>query len=125
MSRVLVIEDSSDIRLLLTQMLEGEGYEVTVAEDGLEGLQVDATISPDLVVLDVNLPTIDGYEVCRRLKERRNVPVLLLTVSAEEDEVNQGMQAGADLHISKPFEMTTFLNCVRTLLLRSSISFQA
>ncbi len=88
MSRVLVIEDSSDIRLLLTQMLEGEGYEVTVAEDGLEGLQVDATISPDLVVLDVNLPTIDGYEVCRRLKERRNVPVLLLTVRAEEDEVN-------------------------------------
>lgn len=125
MSRVLVIEDSPDIRLLVTQILESEGYEVAVAEDGLEGLQLDATTSPDLVVLDVNLPTIDGYEVCRRLKERRNVPVLMLTVRAEEAEVNKGMQAGADLHISKPFDMMTFLNCIRTLLLRSSVSFQA
>jgi DNA-binding response OmpR family regulator len=125
MSRVLVIEDSPDIRLLVTQMLQSEGYDVAVAEDGLEGLQLDATISADLVVLDVNLPTIDGYEVCRRLKERRNVPVLMLTVRAEEAEVNKGMQAGADLHISKPFDMATFLNCVRTLLLRSSVSFQA
>lgn len=125
MPRVLVIEDSFDIRLLVTQILESEGYDVAVAEDGLEGLQVDAIHSADLVVLDVNLPTIDGYEVCRRLKERRNVPVLMLTVRAEEAEINQGMQAGADLHISKPFDMATFLNCVRTLLLRSSVSFQA
>lgn len=125
MPRVLIIEDSPDIRLLVTQMLQSEGYDVAVAEDGLEGLQLDATISADLVVLDVNLPTIDGYEVCRRLKERRNVPVLMLTVRAEEAEVNKGMQAGADLHISKPFDMATFLNCVRTLVLRSSVSFPA
>lgn len=115
---ILVVDDNPDIRMLVSQLLQIEGYAVTMAQDGLEALQLEAQHSPNMIILDVNLPLIDGYEVCRRIKARRSVPILMLTVRAEPDEVVIAKQAGADCHLSKPFEMIDFLESVHTLIKR-------
>jgi CheY-like chemotaxis protein len=110
---ILVVEDNYDVRTLLEHMLRAEGYEVTSAADGIEALQIESSQQPDVVVLDVNLPLLDGYEVCRRIKARRAVPVVILTVRAEPAEIELGMSAGADVHLTKPFDMPSFLQSIR------------
>lgn len=107
--RVLVVDDNRDIVELVEQLLIAEGHQVVVARDGLEALQQEAGTDPDLVICDVNLPRLDGWEVCRRIKARRPVPVVLLTVRAERADVERSLAAGADAHLSKPFDIIEFL----------------
>jgi CheY-like chemotaxis protein len=114
--RVLLADDNNDILTLVRQVLALEGYEVIVARDGLEALQQDAAAQPDLVVLDVNMPRLDGWEVCKRIKTRRSVPVVLLTVRAEKVDIAQSAEAGADAHLFKPFDIAEFLECVARLV---------
>jgi DNA-binding response OmpR family regulator len=114
--RILVVDDNRDILDLIQRVLLTYGYDVVIARDGLEAIQQESIVQPDLVVLDVNLPTLDGWEVCRRIKARRDVPVMLLTVRAERADLERSRDAGADDHLPKPFDITEFLNRINQLV---------
>ena len=125
MTRVLVVEDSPDIARLVQRSLLLEGYEVDVANDGRGALAVVRDSPPDLIVLDLMLPDIDGMEICRRVRameaayEQPPVPVLMLTaLDAVPDRVS-GLDAGADDYVPKPFAITELMARVRSLLRRS------
>lgn len=120
--RILVVDDNRDILELVQRVLLTYGYDVVIARDGLEALQQDANTSPDLIVLDVNLPVLDGWEVCRRIKGRRDVPIMLLTVRAERADIESSREAGADDHLPKPFDIAEFLDRINQLMRRPSIS---
>ena len=122
--RILVVDDNRDILELITRVLSTYGYDVVIARDGLEALQQEANANPDLVVLDVNLPNLDGWEVCRRIKARRSVPVMLLTVRAERADIELSRAAGADDHLPKPFDIAEFLGRITTLAARSATATQ-
>jgi DNA-binding response OmpR family regulator len=103
---VLVADDDPDILDLVRYRLERSGYEVAVARDGLEAVQLAGELSPSLAVLDVMMPSLNGFEVTRRLREdpaTREIPVILLTARAQEADVQEGFDAGADDYIRKPF----------------------
>jgi DNA-binding response OmpR family regulator len=116
--RVLIVDDNRDILDLVQRVLQTYGYDVVIARDGIDALQQESATLPDMVVLDVNLPAIDGWEVCRRIKARRNVPVMLLTVRAERADLERSREAGADDHLAKPFDITIFLNRITQLAQR-------
>jgi DNA-binding response OmpR family regulator len=120
--RILVVDDNRDIVELVQRVLRIEGHEVVIARDGLEALQQDLATQPDLVVLDVNLPVFDGWEVCRRIKARRAVPVLLLTVRSERVDIEHSLEAGADAHLLKPFDIAAFLEHIAMFSARASSS---
>ena len=116
--RVLVVDDDPSIAAALRRALLYEGYAVTVAADGVSALQRAQADSPDLVILDIMLPGIDGIEVCRRLRAEDDVPVLMLTArDATEDRV-LGLDIGADDYLVKPFAYEELLARVRALLRR-------
>ncbi len=113
--RILIVDDNRDIVELLQRVLRLEGHEVLIARDGLEALQQEAAGQPDLVILDVNLPALDGWEVCRRIKARRDVPVIPLTVRAERADIERSRAAGADDHLLKPFDIGAFLKHITNI----------
>jgi len=118
---ILVMEDEDALATLLQYNLEKEGYDVTVAADGEEGLlQVDERL-PDLVLLDWMLPKLSGIEVCRRLRgraETRNLPIIMLTARGEETDRVRGLDTGADDYMTKPFSMTELTARIRAVLRR-------
>jgi len=115
---ILVVDDSRPFRQSLTRFLRMEGFEVIEAEDGVDGLEAYKYWQPDLVVMDVNMPRMDGYEAIRRLREFSYVPVLILSArSAEMDKV-LGLNVGADCYLSKPFSGSELLARVQALLRR-------
>jgi len=116
--RVLVIEDDIEITDVLRRSLCHEGYEVRTASDGVEALDTAAEFTPDLVVLDLGLPRLDGIEVCRRLRADGDVPILILTARTETDDRVAGLDSGADDYLVKPFERQEFLARIRALLRR-------
>jgi DNA-binding response OmpR family regulator len=120
-ARILLVEDNEDLAFGLRATLEFEGYEVEVAGDGREGCERIAADRPDLVVLDLMLPELDGYEVLSRLrKEGDRTPVLILTARGEEGDVVLGFDRGADDYVTKPFSTVELLARVRALLRRTS-----
>ena len=116
--RVLVVEDDEDIALALQRSLRMEGYEVRVAPDGEAALQAAGSFLPDLVVLDLGLPKIDGIEVARRLRSGGDVPILMLTARDAVDSRVEGLDSGADDYLVKPFERQELLARLRALLRR-------
>ena len=116
--RVLVIEDDTEITDALRRSLRHEGYEVRTAGDGVEALDAAAEFIPDLVVLDLGLPRLDGIEVCRQLRADGDVPILILTARTETDDRVAGLDSGADDYLVKPFERQEFLARIRALLRR-------
>src|SRR4051812_27212594 len=116
--RVLVVEDDVDIADVLRRSLRNEGYEVRTSADGVEALDVAAGFVPDLVVLDLGLPGLDGIEVCRRLRSDGDVPILMLTARAETEDRVTGLDSGADDYLVKPFEREELLARIRALLRR-------
>jgi DNA-binding response OmpR family regulator len=116
--RVLVIEDDTEITDALRRSLRHEGYEVRTAGDGVEALDTAAEFIPDLVVLDLGLPRLDGIEVCRQLRADGDVPILILTARTETDDRVTGLDSGADDYLVKPFERQEFLARIRALLRR-------
>jgi two-component system, OmpR family, alkaline phosphatase synthesis response regulator PhoP len=121
MTRVLVVEDNADLAFGLRNNLEIEGYEVLVAADGPAGLAAARTAAPDLIVLDLMLPGMDGYRVLRALRdERRTTPVLILTARGEESDKVRGFRLGADDYVTKPFGVLELLARVEALLRRAN-----
>ena len=116
--RVLVVEDDAEITDVLRRSLRHEGYEVRTAGDGVEALDAALQFVPDLVVLDLGLPQLDGIEVCRQLRADGDVPILILTARTETDDRVTGLDSGADDYLVKPFERQEFLARIRALLRR-------
>ena len=116
--RVLVVEDDAEITDVLRRSLRNEGYEVRTAGDGIEALDQAQAFVPDLVVLDLGLPRLDGTEVCRQLRAEGDVPILVLTARAETDDRVDGLDSGADDYLVKPFERRELLARIRALLRR-------
>ena len=116
---VLIVEDERNIAELLQLYLEKEGYCVTIAADGGQGLEKFRTIRPDLVLLDVMMPVMDGWQLCRAIRAESDTPVIMLTAKAETDDKVTGLKSGADDYITKPFEMKEVLARIEAVLRRS------
>ncbi len=116
--RVLVVEDDDDIADVLRRSLRQEGHEVRTAADGEEALTMASEFVPDLVILDLGLPKLDGVEVCRKLRADGDVPILILTARSDTGDRVEGLDAGADDYLAKPFERTELLARMRALLRR-------
>jgi two-component system phosphate regulon response regulator PhoB len=126
--RVLIIEDERDLLEVLTYNLQREGFEVAVAQDGQEGLLKAQMQLPDMILLDLMLPKLDGLEVCRELKagERtRTIPILMLTAKAEETDQVVGFTMGADDYVTKPFSIKVLIQRIRVLQRRKEPSADA
>jgi DNA-binding response OmpR family regulator len=115
---ILVVEDEADIRAAIAARLRGEGFQVELAADGLAGVEAATTHRPDLVVLDLMLPGIDGLEVCRRIQAERPVPVVMLTARDDETDVLVGLGVGADDYLTKPFSPRELVARIRAILRR-------
>jgi two-component system response regulator MprA len=116
--RVLVVEDDADIADVLRRTVRQEGHEVRSAGDGVEALQLAEDFVPDLVILDLGLPKLDGVEVCRRLRAESDAPILILTARTHTDDRVEGLDSGADDYLVKPFERKELLARMRALLRR-------
>ena len=116
---VLIVEDDKNIQELLQLYLEKEGYAVTVAGDGGQGLTKFRAIKPDLVLLDVMMPVMDGWEVCKAIRAESRTPVIMLTAKGELDDKITGLKAGADDYVTKPFEMRELIARIEAVLRRS------
>ena len=118
---VLIVEDEVNIAQLLQMYLEKEGYAVTVANDGGQGLNKFRAIKPDLVLLDVMMPVMDGWTVCKNIRAESQVPIIMLTAKGETDDKVSGLRAGADDYVTKPFEMKEVLARIEAVLRRAMI----
>jgi two-component system, OmpR family, response regulator MprA len=116
--RVLVVEDDAAIADVLRRLLRQEGHEVRSAEDGVEALELAESFVPDLVILDLGLPKLDGVEVCRRLRAESDAPILILTARTDTDDRVEGLDSGADDYLVKPFQRKELLARMRALLRR-------
>lgn len=116
--RVLVVEDDAEIADVLRRTLRQEGHEVKTASDGEEALDAAASFVPDLVILDLGLPKLDGVEVLRRIRSDNDVPILILTARSELDDRVDGLDTGADDYLVKPFEREELLARMRALMRR-------
>ena len=117
-ARVLVVDDEADIRGLLAELLRRAGHEVVEAENGRAGLRAFHSSPPDLVLLDVSMPELDGWQTLERIRDLSDVPVLMLTARGDELERVRGLQAGADDYVVKPFGRQELLARIETLLRR-------
>ena len=116
--KILVIEDEDGIIHLINLYLKDAGYDVVIAKDGADGLALHAREQPDLVVLDIMLPAIDGFEVCRRIRSWSKTPILMLTARGDEDDRINGLEMGADDYLVKPFSPRELVSRVRAILRR-------
>ena len=120
--RILLVDDEQPIQTLLSFPLQRDGYDVVQASDGREALSRFDEQAFDLVVLDVMMPRMDGLEVCRRLRARSSVPIIMLTAKSEEIDKVLGLELGADDYITKPFSMREFRSRVKAALRRSGMA---
>ncbi len=120
-TRILIVEDEPALQETLAYNLQKEGYEVHVTADGYQALETARFWTPDLILLDIMLPGLDGFEVCRRLRREMNTPVLMLT--ARDDEIDRvvGLEVGADDYLTKPFSMRELLARVKAQLRRAQL----
>jgi DNA-binding response OmpR family regulator len=120
-ARILLVDDEQSVQKLLAYPLRKEGYEVVPAMDGEEALERCRGQSFDLIVLDVMLPKLDGFDVCRQIRAQSSVPIIMLTAKAEEFDKVLGLELGADDYITKPFSMREFRSRVKAVLRRSDL----
>ncbi len=120
MAKILVVEDEKAIADIVAFNLMREGYEIRTAYDGLEGLRFALNEGVDLILLDVMLPGMDGFEICRRVREKSNVPIIMLTAREEETDKVLGLEIGADDYITKPFSMRELMARIHANLRRTA-----
>jgi len=117
--KVLIVDDELNIVTALEFLLQRSGYEVVAAQNGEEALQLVESFAPDLVLLDVMMPRISGYEVCRRMRERpewKHIKIVMLSAKGREAEVSKGVSLGADLYVTKPFSNNELVGKIGELL---------
>src|SRR5436305_1571247 len=119
MTRLLVVEDDKDIALALRLLLDRSGYSVEHAVDGRTGLRMVHEIHPDLLILDIGLPVMDGWQVLERVRDISDLPILLLTAHGQESDKVRGLRGGADDYLTKPFTNAELVARVEALLRRS------
>lgn len=119
-TRVLVIDDDQDLGALLARYLRGFNFDVSVARDATDGLQALERDPPDIVLLDVMLPEVDGFAVCRKVRERSRVPIVMLTARGAVDDRIVGLELGADDYVAKPFEPRELMARMQAVLRRSA-----
>jgi DNA-binding response OmpR family regulator len=120
-SRILVVEDDPNLLSALKYNLQKEGYEIATAVDGAEAVESARRLKPDLIVLDIMLPRLNGFEVCRILRKEMTVPIIMLTARADETDKIVGLEIGADDYITKPFSMRELTARVRAMLRRAQM----
>jgi two-component system KDP operon response regulator KdpE len=118
--RILVVDDEQEIRRAVTRALSARGFEVEAAEDGERALSIAERFGPDLIVLDLNMPGLDGMTVCRRIRSWSQVPIIILSVREDETDKVEALELGADDYLTKPFGTNELLARVRALLRRAS-----
>jgi two-component system alkaline phosphatase synthesis response regulator PhoP len=119
---ILIVEDEKDIQELVRYNLSKEGYRVTSADSGEEGLKTVQSLHPDLVILDLMLPGVDGLEVCRQMKKNSttaHIPIIMLTAKGDESDIVAGLEMGADDYVTKPFSLKVFTSRVLAVLRRN------
>lgn len=117
--RILIVDDEGDLRNMLKFRLEAMNYDVSEAADGQEGLDKSRSEKPDLIILDLMLPRIDGFKVCRMLKfdeRHKHIPIIMFTARAQEKDREIGKEMGADAYIAKPFEPEALMRKIKELL---------
>lgn len=117
--KILIVEDERDLSKTISFRLEANGYDVIAAYDGQDGLDKARSQKPDLIIMDLMLPKMDGYKACALLKSDARyskIPVIIFTARAQDEDVKMGKEAGADAYITKPFEPNTLLSKIRELL---------
>ncbi len=117
--KIVIADDEPNIVVTLEFLLEQEGYDFVVARDGKEALEQVEAFDPDLILLDIMLPEINGYEVCQKLRENpkfKNLKIILLTAKGRQVEIAKGLALGADAYITKPFSTKNLVQEIRTLL---------
>ena len=117
--KILVVEDEKAISDILVFNLQREGYDTLAAYDGAEGLRCALEEAPDLILLDVMLPEMDGFEVCRRVRAEKDTPIIMLTAREEETDKVMGLELGADDYITKPFSMRELMARVKANMRRT------
>ena len=122
MAKILVVDDEASIVTMLAYNLKKEGYDVVTAEDGEVALEKFESEKPDLLLLDIMMPKMDGYEVCRKIREKSNVPIIMLTARADEVDKVVGLEMGADDYVTKPFGNRELIAGVKANLRRSDIA---
>lgn len=120
MAKVLVVDDEASIVNIIAYNLKKEGYDIITAEDGEAGLELALSENPDLILLDIMMPKMDGYEVCRKVREKSNVPIIMLTARADEVDKVIGLEMGADDYVTKPFGNRELIARVKAHLRRST-----
>ena len=122
-SRILIVDDEPSIVKMVSKRLEVEGFDVLIAMDGQEGLAKAQAESPDLIILDLMLPKLNGYEICTMLKQDtryQKIPILLLTAKAQSKDEQLGMECGANAYMRKPFQAKELIENIRSLLAQSA-----
>ena len=119
--RILVVDDEAQITRVLRTSLSSHGYEIRVANDGVTALEIMKDWRPDLVITDLSMPNMDGLELCRRLRARSDIPIVILSVRGEEKTKVQALDAGADDYVTKPFGIEELLARVRANLRRAPV----
>ncbi|OGN88683.1 MAG: DNA-binding response regulator [Chloroflexi bacterium RBG_13_46_14] len=119
-TRILIADDEPKIRMFLRANLNARGYEVHLAQDGLEAVEMAGQVLPDLIILDVNMPRMNGIDACRRIREWADMPIIILSVRDEEKDKVRALDEGADDYVTKPFGMEELLARMRVALRRTS-----
>ncbi len=121
MAKILVVDDEKNIVDIIKFNLKKEGYEVVVAYDGEEAIDVNEKEKPDLIMLDIMMPKIDGYEACKKIREKYNTPIIMLTARAEEVDKVLGLELGADDYVTKPFGTRELMARVKANLRKRAV----
>ena len=119
-TKVLAVDDEPKIRMFIRANLEARGFEVYLAQDGIEAVELAGRVDPDVIVLDVNMPRMDGIEACRRIREWADMPIIILSVRQDEKDKVRALDEGADDYVTKPFGIEELLARIRVALRRSA-----
>ena len=119
MKKILIVDDEPNILMSLDFLMRKEGYEVFIARDGSEALDIIAKEHPDIIVLDIMMPNVDGYEVCQSVKnndETSHIKIIFLTAKSKKEDIEKGYKMGADLYLTKPFSTRNLVKEVKAII---------
>jgi len=124
MKKILVVDDEEKIRKMISDYLDAVGYETVTASDGIDAITQTVVEKPDLIILDIMMPGLDGFDCTRRIREKSPVPIIMVTAKAEEADKLIGLEVGADDYLVKPFSLKELAARIRAVLRRTEASFQ-